>query len=195
MHVVWTLRINAEFFAQGDSERSLGLPCSPFCDRGSQKVAESQRGFFDFIVSPLFNAADEYLKSYRLRMEVLAELEKNKAFWKNYQGELFDYSDPLSNVDMLRRAFGEWARHEDSEEPADLRTGLGLEAEEAVLLRMRARISERTPPDLSHQTSKANADIIQTSMPLSGRQRTRSQQWTPGELPFRSEPPWRSEQG
>merc|ERR1712032_738555 len=33
LHVLWTLRINAEFFEQGDLERQMGVPCSPFCDR------------------------------------------------------------------------------------------------------------------------------------------------------------------
>eukprot|EP00439_Symbiodinium_sp_Y106_P039242 s1775_g4.t2 len=33
LHAQWATRINAEFFLQGDLEREVGLPCSPFCDR------------------------------------------------------------------------------------------------------------------------------------------------------------------
>jgi len=105
LHVQWTMRINTEFFEQGDAERDLGLPCSPFCDRQGTNLAESQCGFFDFIVAPLYTALDEYLGSRRLRFEVLPELERNRAFWKRYDGLTFDYSNPMSNGDMLRRLF------------------------------------------------------------------------------------------
>lgn len=105
LHVQWTMRINTEFFEQGDVERELGLPCSPFCDRHGTNLAESQRGFFDFIVTPLYTAIDEYLQSRRLGLEVMPEMDRNRAFWKRYDAFTFDYSNPMSNGDILRRAF------------------------------------------------------------------------------------------
>jgi len=108
LHVLWTLRINAEFFQQGDTERILGLPCSPFCDREATHVAESQRGFYDFIVSPLYYAMDEHLGSRRLQMEVLPQMEKNRDFWKMYDGSEFDYQEPVSNAEKLRGLFHNW---------------------------------------------------------------------------------------
>lgn len=105
LHLQWTLGIQTEFYSQGDAEKNLGLPCSPFCDRHASNVSESQRGFFDFIVSPLYNAVDDYFNSRRLRLEVLPEIEKNRSFWRKYDGSNFNYEDAMSNTEMLRRAF------------------------------------------------------------------------------------------
>ncbi|KAI2804653.1 Calcium/calmodulin-dependent 3',5'-cyclic nucleotide phosphodiesterase 1C, partial [Blomia tropicalis] len=52
LHQRWTLKLMEEFFLQGDSERNLGLPYSPLCDRNSTLIPQSQIGFIDFIVSP-----------------------------------------------------------------------------------------------------------------------------------------------
>jgi len=38
----WTDRIMQEFFAQGDTERKLGLDISPMCDRYTATVEKSQ---------------------------------------------------------------------------------------------------------------------------------------------------------
>lgn len=105
LHVQWTLRITDEFFAQGDAEQSAGLPCSPFCDRRATNIAESQRGFFDFIVSPLLNTMNEFLNNRRLRTEVLHYMESNRGFWVGYDGSDFDYGDPLANADTMRSNF------------------------------------------------------------------------------------------
>lgn len=108
LHLQWTLRINEEFFLQGDVERELQLPCSPFCDRYGTHVSESQRGFFDFIVAPLYSAMDEHLNSRRLQMEVLPEMEKNRAFWKMYDGGGFNYEEPLMSIHKLKKVFADW---------------------------------------------------------------------------------------
>merc|ERR1712232_516303 len=52
----WCDRVLQEFFAQGDRERSLGLPISPLCDRSTVVRADSQCGFMKFIVLPAFDA-------------------------------------------------------------------------------------------------------------------------------------------
>jgi hypothetical protein len=107
-HVVWTLSITKEFFAQGDAETEMGLPCSPFCDRHNTRVSESQRGFFDFIVSPLYSALSEYMDSKRLAMEVIPELDKNRNFWKFWNAEHFNYEDPMTNAERMKAVFREW---------------------------------------------------------------------------------------
>lgn len=45
----------AEFFKQGDLERSLGLPISPQMDRATTSVPMAQVNFIDFIVAPLYS--------------------------------------------------------------------------------------------------------------------------------------------
>ncbi|KAI8618359.1 hypothetical protein BC830DRAFT_1061514 [Chytriomyces sp. MP71] len=45
----WTQRILDEFFNQGDAEKSLGIPVSPYYDRDTIYIPASQMGFIDFI--------------------------------------------------------------------------------------------------------------------------------------------------
>ena len=52
LHEKWTNALVEEFFAQGDKEKALGLPCSPLCDRNNTPIAQSQIGFINFIVEP-----------------------------------------------------------------------------------------------------------------------------------------------
>ena len=57
----WITRITEEFFNQGDKERELGLPISPFCNRdgpNANSPTSSQQGFIEFIVNPLFEALE-----------------------------------------------------------------------------------------------------------------------------------------
>eukprot|EP00929_Paragymnodinium_shiwhaense_P097811 TRINITY_DN59408_c0_g1_i1.p1 TRINITY_DN59408_c0_g1~~TRINITY_DN59408_c0_g1_i1.p1 ORF type:complete len:1050 (+),score=192.14 TRINITY_DN59408_c0_g1_i1:170-3319(+) len=108
LHVEWTMRITAEFFNQGDVERELGIPCSPFCGRDTTKVYESQSGFFSFIAAPLFTALDEYFHDQDLSKDITEEFNRNREFWKSYQGAGFDYEKPLENGNMLRAAFKEF---------------------------------------------------------------------------------------
>ena len=55
---LWSDRISAECFEQGDAEKREGLPVSPMCCRNTTFQDEISFGFFDFIVAPyLFNVA------------------------------------------------------------------------------------------------------------------------------------------
>merc|ERR1719322_391823 len=51
----WTSNILQEFFEQGDKEREMGLNISPNCDRHKVSVNESQIGFIDYIVRPVWD--------------------------------------------------------------------------------------------------------------------------------------------
>ncbi|XP_054724493.1 cGMP-inhibited 3',5'-cyclic phosphodiesterase 3A-like [Uloborus diversus] len=53
LHVQWTHRIAEEFYEQGDEERSLGLPISPFMDRSRPQLAKLQESFINHLVAPL----------------------------------------------------------------------------------------------------------------------------------------------
>ena len=56
VHEEWSARISEEFYLQGDTERELGLPISPLCDRAAHNLAKSQIGFIEFVVRPAFVA-------------------------------------------------------------------------------------------------------------------------------------------
>ncbi|ESN95084.1 hypothetical protein HELRODRAFT_114833 [Helobdella robusta] len=53
LHLQWTDRIHQEFFEQGDEEKSMGLPISPYMDRNHPQLAKLQDSFINHLVSPL----------------------------------------------------------------------------------------------------------------------------------------------
>nr|CDS22433.1 calcium:calmodulin dependent 3'5' cyclic [Echinococcus granulosus] len=54
LHRQWSFMLSEEFFRQGDREKEMGMPCSPLCDRKTVVLPQSQIGFIDFIVEPIF---------------------------------------------------------------------------------------------------------------------------------------------
>ncbi|KAM3186030.1 hypothetical protein ACTXT7_005211 [Hymenolepis weldensis] len=54
LHKEWSVMLSEEFFRQGDREKELGMPISPLCDRNTVVLPQSQIGFIDFIVEPIF---------------------------------------------------------------------------------------------------------------------------------------------
>ena len=57
----WTYLLFEEFFHQGDVEKELGLPVSFLCDRKTTAISQSQPGFVNFIVAPLFQTLCEVM--------------------------------------------------------------------------------------------------------------------------------------
>jgi len=70
----------AEFFRQGDVERTLGLPISMNCDRHTVATAKCQVGFISFLVKPLFDGTLEYIPA--LKDVAMTNLEANLAHFK-----------------------------------------------------------------------------------------------------------------
>ncbi|KAI8815748.1 uncharacterized protein EV422DRAFT_502077 [Fimicolochytrium jonesii] len=73
----WVRVILQEFFLQGDLEKEMGLPVSPFMDRESLNVPSSQSGFIEFVVFPLFEAFDVFATI----PSIMNDLTKNRDFW------------------------------------------------------------------------------------------------------------------
>jgi len=59
-HTHYTHAHKQEFFRQGDRERQLELPISPFVDRFKTNVPKSQLGFLNFVVKPCFKVTIQY---------------------------------------------------------------------------------------------------------------------------------------
>jgi hypothetical protein len=85
----WTDRLLDEFFAQGDVEKSQGLPVSALCDRDKVLKPDSQIGFITAIISPTWNL---FLKMFpansSLSKEVMGNIECNLAFWRKEKTKL-----------------------------------------------------------------------------------------------------------
>ncbi|KAI9176171.1 hypothetical protein H9P43_006536 [Blastocladiella emersonii ATCC 22665] len=77
----WIDRIVAEFFAQGDEERRLGLPISPYCDSAAPNLAGSQVGFMTWVVLPLYEALHAVLPI----PVPIGQLRANFEYWKAAQ--------------------------------------------------------------------------------------------------------------
>jgi hypothetical protein len=73
----WCQLVIDEFSRQGDMEKSLKIPVSPFMDRDNMNIPSSQIGFIDFVIVPLFEAFDKYCEI----PQVLEHLRKNREHW------------------------------------------------------------------------------------------------------------------
>ncbi|CAH0482565.1 unnamed protein product [Peronospora belbahrii] len=92
----WTDRVAKEFFIQGDMEKQLGLPVSPFMDRDTIVLKKMQVGFADFIVSPLFSVWAQILVN--VNAGAYPALLSNREFWLS----LSDDFKPHMIKDVIR---------------------------------------------------------------------------------------------
>ena len=72
-----------EFFTQGDEERKRGLPISPFYDRGKNSTAQSQMGFINVLVKPLYTEFCTLLGE-PAQSTCLAALQHNLDGWEQH---------------------------------------------------------------------------------------------------------------
>jgi hypothetical protein len=78
-HLQWVARLENEFFAQGDRERLLGLPVTPFFDRAANGIGRTQRAFFKTIVLPLMR---DFVAAVPGTAEMLSRCEENHQEWQ-----------------------------------------------------------------------------------------------------------------
>ena len=74
----WAQRCVDEFFRQGDMEKRLGLPVSFGCDRDLVTLPQSQIGFIDAIVFPLFSVVNEFFPGLDFTLQNLKRKIKYK---------------------------------------------------------------------------------------------------------------------
>ena len=80
----WAQRCVEEFFLQGDLEKKMGLSVSFNCDRNTVSLAQSQLGFMDVIVSPLFTVLNEYFPQLSFTLD---NLKNNHNYYKTIKEE------------------------------------------------------------------------------------------------------------
>jgi hypothetical protein len=79
MHLRWVQRLESEFFAQGDKEKTLGLPDISFLmDREKPGVSQTQVGFFEFVALPLFKSI---AKAFPSASPMLSGVQENYQRW------------------------------------------------------------------------------------------------------------------
>ena len=67
----WVDRILEEFFNQGDKEKELGIPISYLCDRNTIKAPDSQIGFINFVVNPLFSSLSNIFPNIQMVVNLI----------------------------------------------------------------------------------------------------------------------------
>merc|ERR1711959_541771 len=84
-HLRWVQLLEEEFFGQGDMELKCGMPEVSFLmDRRKPGASETQVGFFDFVVLPLFQAL---AKAFPSAQPMLSGVEANYQKWKDIKME------------------------------------------------------------------------------------------------------------
>lgn len=78
LYLRWSEKISDEFYMQGDRERNLGMPCSPFMDRTAPAIAKGQIAFMNYIVVPLFECISEFVPDMHFSVDLT---EQNKSYW------------------------------------------------------------------------------------------------------------------
>jgi len=84
-HLRWVQRLEHEFFTQGDKELKLGMPSVSFLmDRQKPGASDTQVGFFDFVVLPLYRA---FASAFPSASPMLQGVESNYVRWQAVQVE------------------------------------------------------------------------------------------------------------
>ncbi|KAH9589226.1 3'5'-cyclic nucleotide phosphodiesterase [Trypanosoma melophagium] len=78
IYIKWSAKVSDEFYMQGDRERNLGMPCSPFMDRMEPALAKGQIAFMNYIIIPFFETVAGLVPNMRIAVECA---EVCKAYW------------------------------------------------------------------------------------------------------------------
>ena len=77
----WAIKVQKEFFRQGDREIELGLPRSPFMDRTHENLPRMQVAFIDAVVHPVFRLLADFLPL--VEDHCIKPLQLNRAFYQS----------------------------------------------------------------------------------------------------------------
>eukprot|EP00928_Gymnodinium_smaydae_P051140 TRINITY_DN3465_c0_g7_i1.p1 TRINITY_DN3465_c0_g7~~TRINITY_DN3465_c0_g7_i1.p1 ORF type:complete len:960 (+),score=147.35 TRINITY_DN3465_c0_g7_i1:40-2919(+) len=80
MCAAWAVRVLDEFFAQGDEEKSLGLPVGMLNDREKVNRPGSQHGFINFLVAPFVIAT---VNLFPVLHPLTTQMASNLKQWRN----------------------------------------------------------------------------------------------------------------
>ncbi|XP_034946298.1 uncharacterized protein [Chelonus insularis] len=150
----WSNKVCEEFFRQGDYERQLNLPVTPLCDRYTISIPKIQVGFFEFVVTPLYQEWYRFLGD-GLSVTLMDHLRANQKRWEELitQENIEDAKTEMSDLEEAKDTIS-------SDEEVE-----GMQAEDSssdVLL------PEPAGPSTS-STSRRSSLPVQISIQLSGR--------------------------
>ena len=102
---IWTQRVYAEFFKQGDLEKEKGLTVSLLCDRDTTDINKAMIGFINFVTKPSFEIlvnivpeCNAYLSNMKQNL-IFYENAVNKKEEKNNDDEDDDSSQSSASIE------------------------------------------------------------------------------------------------
>lgn len=91
----WAYAVQEEFFRQGDKEKELNIPRSPFMDRDFENLPRMQGAFIDALVTPVFKLLADFLPL--VKIHCVKPLQINRAFWNQMQNQDIVTIDAIKN--------------------------------------------------------------------------------------------------
>merc|ERR1712048_994005 len=85
VYKLWAMRVQDEFFAQGDEEKRLSIPVGMLNDRDKVSRPSSEHGFITFLVAPLVNNSVFIFQSMHL---LACQMANNLETWRDTWVEL-----------------------------------------------------------------------------------------------------------
>jgi len=81
----WVERFQDEMSNQGELEKQMGLPVSPFCDTDTRHAEKSQLAYLVAIVHPLATSYNLFLNNAKFHKDVLVDgLDSNRMYYKKW---------------------------------------------------------------------------------------------------------------
>ncbi len=87
LHNMWAERMMKEFHNQGDMEKAIGLPVSPFMNRLQPQTKLAQRAYIKWIARPLWTSFAEFIHLEMRGDEWKRNMEQNYALYADEPGD------------------------------------------------------------------------------------------------------------
>ena len=98
----WAYAVQTEFFRQGDKEKELSLPQSPFMDREFENLPRMQVAFIDAVVHPVFRLLADFMPL--VEDHCIKPLQLNRAFWHSMmQRGISKTDDVISFIESQKK--------------------------------------------------------------------------------------------
>ena len=75
----WSIKVQSEFFQQGDQERARNMEISEICNREKLYFCKSQVGFISFLILPFYIQLAEKLPELK---DMVTSIQRNKDQWQ-----------------------------------------------------------------------------------------------------------------
>lgn len=108
----WAERVIEEFCGQGDKEKSLGLPLSPFCIRDTMNMPKAQLGFIEIFLKPTLTSCTKAMPKFAEM--ALRHLDLTITEWRKLEAQGFRMHDTAMHPQHLRAGDAAFVRRQSA---------------------------------------------------------------------------------